>query len=177
MRLLSTSLSFLSLRARPPVNQRLVFMGGSFLNILPWTSLKTLVTGLVIIYMWISICPEQVKEKTQNSSADLQSNFRSLAVKEEGRGTLPFMSWTTKQGSSSAVGDNDKNHEIDKMVFRKKKRNVACVLTLSAVSAVTCIILVQNRSLQEEGESLDLLASSPRQEHDVKGKTSIRYYA
>ena len=75
------------------------------------------------------------------------------------------------------MGDNDKNHEIDKMVFRKKKRNVVVVLTLSAVSAVTFIILVQNRSLQEEGESLDLLASSPRQEHDLKGKSRIRYYA
>ena len=55
------------------------------------------------------------------------------------------------------------------MGFRKKKRrNVAVVLTLSAVAALTLVILAQNRRLQE-GSQL-LLAPSKRHEGSVKGK-------
>ena len=57
------------------------------------------------------------------------------------------------------------------MGFRKKKkRNVAVVLTLSAVAALTLVILAQNRRLQEGTHDL-LLATSKRHEGSVKGKT------
>ena len=84
----------------------------------------------------------------------------------EGEGTIQFMN------NKDSSGNNDKKkHEIAEMGFRKKKRNVAVVLTLSAVAAVTVVILAQNGNLQ--GVSHDL-ASSARQENAVKGmKTSV----
>ena len=78
---------------------------------------------------------------------------------------------TTHSVHEHQLAQEEKNHEIGKMGFRKRKRrSVAVALTLSAFAAVTVLILAQRWNIPQEGDDgLLVLPSSSHLEHSVKG--------
>ena len=78
---------------------------------------------------------------------------------------------TTHLVHEHQLAQEEKNHEIGKMGFRKRKRrSVAVALTLSAFAAVTVLILAQRWNIRQEGDDgLLVVPASTHLDHSVKG--------